>query len=122
MDQLVVETRDGVFSRSSKIDKNIRLKGVFHSEKIRSEEEPFAELRFKLSDRIIDVQRVYPNIIDFLSNYGGLVEVILFFVHFVMTTHHNIIMQKFLINQAILQKSASVSASEISSTKQSKTE
>lgn len=110
VEQLFVETLDGFLARSPKNDINIQYKDTFHSQKPRSDPaEPFARLTFELSDSIQHVKRVYPTVIDFLSDFGGIAEVVAFVVYLVITNHHHIHMQQFLINDAVLQNSNSLS-------------
>lgn len=51
---------------------------------------------------MLHVKRVYPTVVDFLSDFGGIAEVVAFVIYFIITTHHHIHMQLFLINDAIL--------------------
>ena len=53
---------------------------------------------------MLHVRRIFPTIVDMLADFGGVAEVIFFIVYMVITVHHNIMMQLFLVNEAVLQR------------------
>ena len=90
----MIETLDGFLSRTPKEDSNLRFKNSFHTQRPRvSLTEPFVSITFELSNTILNVQRIYPTVIDFLSDFGGLAEVLSFLIYCVIMVHHHLIMQ-----------------------------
>lgn len=82
----------------------MQFKEITHSSRPRTPGGPFALITFEISDTIFLVERVYPNLIQFLSDFGGLAQVCSFIAFSVIVIHHNIIIDQYLLNDAILQK------------------
>ena len=71
-EQIVIETIDGWFLRSKREDINMQFKEITHASSPRAANGLFALITFEISDTIFKVERTYPNLINFLSDFGGL--------------------------------------------------
>ena len=74
---------------------------------------PYAYISFRLSNQIQRVERIYPVIIDTMKNIGGVTEVLLFIFVYMMLYHHDIIMDLFMLNNAVLMNHFNVSDKKI---------
>lgn len=73
-----------------------------HSTKRRFEGQSYGAVDFVLSGKTQVFERKYPNLIEFLSDCGGIIEVI-FFVFFTFGfLHHFVFLDMEVINKAIL--------------------
>lgn len=50
------------------------------------------------------VQRRYPTFVDMIAKFGGMSRVITFVIFTIVSVHHLVVMEQYLINEAILQK------------------
>ena len=103
-EQIVVQTVDGWLIRSKREDINLQFKHITHAGRPREPGGPFALVVFEIADTVFLVERVYPNLIQLLSDFGGLVQVCFFISFSVIVIHHNIMIDQYLLNDAILQK------------------
>lgn len=73
-EQLVVETQDGYLKRSTREDRKMQFKNtVFRAKKRASGTSRFLRVEIELTDDVMLVQRVYPNLIDLFSDIGSVV-------------------------------------------------
>lgn len=78
-----------------------------------AERTPFVYIQFFLSNQIQRVEREYPVVIDTLQNIGGVAEVLLFIFVYMMMLHHDIIMDLFMLNNAVLMNHFNVNDKKI---------
>lgn len=89
-DHIVVKTYDGLLKKSVTEERKMKYKSTSYRAKKRSPTsiKRFLRLEIELSNDMILVERVYPNLIDLLSDIGGLVSVLI--IVCIMTgTFHN---------------------------------
>ena len=65
---------------------------------------PFGQITFELDKTVQLVQRRYPTFVDMIAKFGGLSRVITFFIFTFVSIHHLIVLERYLLNEAILQK------------------
>lgn len=62
-------------------------------------------MTFELDKTVQIVQRRYPTFVDMIAKFGGLARVITFFIFSFVSLHHLVVMERYILNEAILQKS-----------------
>ena len=103
--QVVVQTLDGFFFRSKKKDLSLTFKGADQNQKTRLlADGSFGSITFELDRSVLIIERIYPTFIDMISKFGGLSRVISFFIFSFISLHHLVVMERYLLNEAILQK------------------
>lgn len=101
--QTILTTKDGFLLKTSKEDKTLIFKDSVHSYSPRlSETDLFSQITIELSTSIEFIERIYPIFVDMISDFGGLVQVLVFTVYAIMSFHHLVIMEQYLINESIL--------------------
>lgn len=63
------------------------------------------------------MQRTYPTLLDTFSDIGGLLEVLTFIIYLIMSFHHDIVLEQYVLNQAVLQKNKSSQEKEFQKSK-----
>lgn len=103
-DHLVVKTYDGLLKRTTKEERKMKYKNTSYRAKRRTAASAtrYLKLEIELSNDMTLVERVYPNLIDLLSEIGGLVSVLIILCVFTGTFHNEIIFQKYLLNSIML--------------------
>ena len=120
--QLNLDTVDGMIAQGTRTDSAIQFKNQFYSSinrnkdfaetlkvdgvDIAGQHRPFGTILFELTNQVYTITRDYPNMIDLLGNIGGVGQVLTFVFVFMMVSHHDLVMELFLLNEAILQKNA----------------
>lgn len=103
--QIISETDDGVIFRDKREDKGLTYKNMEYKQKPRfGAVLPFGSVTFELEKTVLVVQRRYPTFIDMIAKFGGLARVITFFIFSFVSVHHLIVMERYLLNEAILQR------------------
>lgn len=51
----------------------------------------------------MQIKRIFPSVLSVAENIGGVAEMLVFMFVFMMLQHHDIIMELFLLNNAVLQ-------------------
>lgn len=88
-----IKTYDGVISRTNSFLTQPAFVDCSVASRIRlTNSEAYGEIKFVLSGRTQRFDRIYPNLIEFLSIYGGIVEVIFVTCSVITFFHHYIIM------------------------------
>lgn len=67
------------------------------------EYKPYARIRFLASGEVMIVERKYQTVLDCFSSIGGVAQSIAFVCVLIMAFHHQILLEKSLINEGILQ-------------------
>lgn len=127
--QLNLDTVDGMIAQGTRTDSAIQFKNQFYSSinrnrafaeilkvdgvDISGEHRPFGTILFELTNQVYTITRDYPNMIDLLGNIGGVGQVLTFVFVFMMVSHHDLVMELFLLNEAILQKNAEQEVSNV---------
>ena len=103
-DHLIVKTYDGLLKRTVREDRKMKYKNTSYRAKSRVPASPtrYLKLEIELSDDMTLVERVYPNLIDLLSEIGGLVSVLIIICVFTGTFHNQVLFEKYLLNAIIL--------------------
>ena len=65
---------------------------------------PFGSVTFELEKTVQIVQRRYPTFVDMIAKFGGLARVITFFIFSFVSLHHLVVMERYILNEAILQR------------------
>jgi hypothetical protein len=73
-----------------------------------SDDSPFGAIAFELDKSKMFVQRRYPTFIDMIAKFGGIARLVIITVFSCVSLHHVVVMQKYLLNEAILQKTQEV--------------
>lgn len=103
--QIISETDDGVIFRDKRQDKGLTFKTMGYKQKPRfGTASAFGSVEFGLEKTVLVVQRRYPTLVDTIAKFGGLARVITFFVFSFVSIHHLIVMERYILNEAILQK------------------
>lgn len=127
--QLKIETTSGSYKKETTIESGLYFKSSFFNVNPRVstdetnffldgqvaplERYPYAYVSFRLSNQIQRVERVYPVMIDTMKNIGGVAEVLLFIFIYMMMYHHDIIMDLFMLNNAVLMNHFNVNDKKI---------
>jgi hypothetical protein len=102
-DMSQVITLDGFFARNSRLVNQPAFANSIQTFRNReNRQEALGEVSLMLSGRTNVVERVYPNVIEFSSTCGGIIEVIFVSCSVIVFFHHYIIMDQHIINKAIL--------------------
>lgn len=133
--QLNLDTVDGMIAQGTRTDSAIQFKNQFYSSinrnrvfwetlkvdgtDIEKQHRPFGTILFELTNQVYTITRDYPNMIDLLGNIGGVGQVLTFVFVFMMVSHHDLVMELFLLNEAILQKNAEQEISNVEHAKKS---
>lgn len=80
---------------------------IYKQKPRRSNDLPFGSITFELGKSALIVQRRYPTFVDMIAKFGGTSRVITFVIFTAVSIHHLIVMEKYLMNEAILQKKKS---------------
>lgn len=102
IDLMQIRTLDGFLTRSYSEIKQPVYKEFVNSSKMRRDGESYGVVSFSLTGRTQLFERIYPNFIEFVSDCGGVIEVIFFTFSAFGFFHHLVFMDKQLINKAIL--------------------
>lgn len=103
--QIIVETSDGFLWRNRRKDISLTQKDTIQKMRTReSVHSPFGIITFELDNSKTIVDRRYATFIEMLGRFGGIARVIIISVFTLISLHHAIVMQKYLINDAILKK------------------
>lgn len=62
----------------------------------------YGVIAIQLTNNIRKISRVYPLILDAMQNIGGSAEVLVFLFVFFMVIHHSVIMDLYMLNEAVL--------------------
>lgn len=91
-EQLTVETQDGYFRRSIREDRKMQFKNtVFRSSKRSTNSSPFLRVEIELTNDVKLVQRVYPNLIDLVSEIGSILPVLTLLCVLIGSVHNQIL-------------------------------
>jgi len=102
-DLMKIKTYDGVVSRTNSFKIQPAFASSSTATRVRYDKNsPYGEIKFLLSDRTQRFDRIYPNLIEFFSIYGGIVEVIFVTCSVITFFHHYVIMDQQIVNKAIL--------------------
>lgn len=67
-----------------------------------AERMPYGLISMYLSNNIHKISREYPSVQDTFQNIGGSAEVLVFLFVFFMVLHHDVIMDLYMLNNAVL--------------------
>ena len=70
---------------------------VYRRKKRNSPFDRFMRINIELSNDVLVVERVYPNLIDLFSNIGGILKVLVFACIFTGMVHNQILFDKYLL-------------------------
>ena len=74
-----MNTWDGLFKKSVRQDRALLFRNTAYRNKARKLTDPVQIIEIELSDQVIQVERVYPNLIDLCSSIGSILKVLVFF-------------------------------------------
>lgn len=104
LQQEVIQTFDGAILRNKTEQKALHfINFEYSSRPYISQDQPFVTVRIKLSDSILRVQRTYPTILNTISDIGRLFRVLSFLVFAIISVHHEIVLEQYVLNEAILK-------------------
>lgn len=101
-EQLVVRTYDGMFSRKMSEKRVMQFKNTSHKSQKRSLVDKFLSIEFEVSDDIMLVERVYPNLIDLFSDIGGVLKILTFLCIAIGALHNWILFNKHSLDSVLL--------------------
>lgn len=88
-DQLVVETHDGYLQRNVTEFRRMQFKdSVFSSKKRTTTSDRYLRILIEITEDVILVKRLYPNLIDLFSGIGRIIKVFTL-VSVLIATFHN---------------------------------
>lgn len=64
---------------------------------------PFGSAAIMLDQSALVVNRRYPTFVDTIAKCGGMARVISFIIFTVMSLHHQVTLEQYLLNEALLQ-------------------
>lgn len=103
--QIISETDDGFIFRKKRKDFGLTFKDIDQKLRPRFDaNSPFGSVTFELEKTVQIVQRRYPTFVDMIAKFGGLARVITFFIFSFVSLHHLVVMERYILNEAILQK------------------
>lgn len=101
-EQLVVETYDGYLRRSVREDRKMQFKHtITNAKKRQSLTDPFGHFEIELSNDVMRVQRIYPNLITLFSEVGSLAKVVIVVCFLIGFFHNKLMMELFIVNRAV---------------------
>ena len=74
------------------------FKNTNYRNKARGLTDPVMLLEIELSDSVVQVERVYPNLIDLCSDIGSILKVVLFFCIATGMVHNRILIKQGILN------------------------
>jgi hypothetical protein len=103
----VTETVEGLYFKSTTNNSSSRVptderETLLNGQVTPPERTPYVYIQFFLTNETQRVERDYPVIIDTLQNIGGVAEVLMFIFVYMMMLHHEVIMDLYLLNNAVL--------------------
>jgi hypothetical protein len=93
-EQLVIKTYDGLFSRKMTEKRVMQFTRTSYRSKKRSITDTFITVEIEVSDDILLVERVYPNIIELFSEIGGILKTLTFLCISIGILHNQILFNK----------------------------
>lgn len=97
-EQVYIKTYDGYFKRSLRDNRATIFKNSIYRNKIRTPTDRFQLIEIQLTDDVIEVERVYPNVIDLCSDIGSILKVLVFFCVATGMIHNQIRFDQYLLN------------------------
>lgn len=77
--------------------REITYKKSEYKSKARGLNDKFFTMNFELTDDLTLIQRVYPNVIDLMSDLGGIVKILVFICIATGIIHNQILFDKYLL-------------------------
>lgn len=96
--QVQVNTWDGFLRKSLREDRGMLFRNASYRNKIRTLMDPVQVIEIELSDQVLQVERVYPNIINLCSDIGSILKVLVFLCIATGMIHNQILLDKYLLN------------------------
>jgi len=96
--QLQINTWDGWLRKSLREDRAVLFKNANYRNKKRTLFDPVLVIEIELSDNVLQVERVYPNIINLCSDIGSILKVLVFLCFATGMIHNQILLDKYLLN------------------------
>lgn len=96
--QVHVKTWDGLLRKSLKEDRSMLFRNAAYRNKLRTLYDPVQIIEVELSDTVVQVERVYPNIIDLFSEIGSILKVLVFLCIATGIMHNKVLLDKYLLN------------------------
>jgi hypothetical protein len=101
-EQLVVETHDGYLRRSVREDRKMQFKHtITNAKKRKNLTDPFGSFEISLSNDVMKVQRIYPNLISLFSEVGSLAKVVIVVCLIIGYFHNELMLELFVLNTAV---------------------
>ena len=97
-EQVYIKTYDGYFKRSLREDRAIIFKNSIYRNRVRTPTDRFQLVEIQLTDDVIEVERVYPNVIDLCSDIGSILKILLFLCIATGVVHNHIRLDQYLLN------------------------
>ena len=93
-----IKTWDGFLRKSLREDRGMLFKNASYRNKIRTLMDPVQVMEIELSDQVLQVERVYPNIINLCSDIGSILKVLVFLCIATGMIHNQILLDMYLLN------------------------
>lgn len=80
------------------------FKKTNYRNKVRTLLDPVHVIRIELSDQVLQVERVYPNIINLFSDFGSILKVLVFLCIATGSIHNQILLDRYLLDSIFGQE------------------
>jgi hypothetical protein len=96
--QVNVKTWDGHVRKNLREDRALLVKELSYRSTARKLTDLAQIIEIELSDRVVEVERVFPNMINLISDVGSILKVLVFMCFTVAMVHNGILFEKHLLN------------------------
>lgn len=97
-ERVKIRTFDGLFTKSRKEETRINFKRTSYANKPRIDPTGlFGRINIELSDEVLLIERYYPNLIDLISNIGGILKILVFLCVATGMIHNQVLFDKYLL-------------------------
>lgn len=117
-EHVVIRTQQGFLRKTETELREITYKKSEYKTKTRRPTDKMFTINYELTDELTLIERVYPNIIDLMSDLGGIVKILVFLCVATGVIHNQILFDKYLLETIFSAESNSGEAEDGSEKKQ----